>query len=373
MAVPFFDLKALHGSIWENLSEAVQRVLESSTYILGPEVESLEREFAEYCGAPYGVATGSGTSALHLALLAAGVGPGHEVITVSHTFIATAEAITAAGAVPVFVDIDPVSYTMDPSRVESAVTARTRAILPVHLYGQAADLGPILEVARRHGLAVIEDACQAHGATYDGRKVGSLGDIGCFSFYPSKNLGAVGEGGIAVTNSPKLAGTMRSLRDHGQVRRYHHDVPGFNYRMDAIQGAVLGVKLRWLDRWNAARRRLAHLYDRLLQDTEVATPVEMGYGTHVYHLYVIRSKDRDDLKAQLSRQGVGTGIHYPIPIHLQRAYVGLGYGLGSLPITEACAAQALSLPMYPTLTPAQVEEVATAISKFALARRLVGA
>ncbi len=303
----------------------------------------------------------SGTSALHLALLAAGVKPGDEVITVSCTFVATVAAIDYAGARPVFVDVDPRTHNMDPGRVEAAITERTKVIMPVHLHGQPADLDPILDIARRHRLLVIEDAAQAHAAEYKGRRVGSIGDLGCFSFYPGKNLGAYGEGGMVVTNNADFARTIRMLRDWGQERKYHHTLKGFNYRMEGVQGAILRVKLRYLDAWTAARRQHAALYNELLADTDVQKPVEMPYAKHVYHVYAIRTPKRDHVQASLEGQGIQTGIHYPIPVHLQKAYAEFGCGAGELPVTEQAANEMLSLPMFAELQAAQIEAVCSAV------------
>jgi dTDP-4-amino-4,6-dideoxygalactose transaminase len=366
--IPFVDLKAQYTSIKDEINSAVLKVLESTQFVLGDEVANLEKEFSDYCGADCGIAVNTGTSALHLALLAAGVGPGDEVITVPFTFVATVAAIYYTGATPVFVDIDPVSYTIDTTQIEKAITERTKAILPVHLYGQAADMEPILEIARRHNLVVIEDAAQAHGAEYKGQRVGSLGDIGCFSFYPGKNLGAYGEGGMVVTSNPEYARTMRMLRDWGQERRYHHVLKGYNYRMDGIQGAILRVKLRYLDKWTEARRTHAALYDRLLTDAGVKIPTVMPYSHHVYHVYAVRSHQRDTLQSKLTEQGVQTGIHYPIPVHLLPAYQDLGYKAGDFPNAEIVASEELSLPMYAELSKAQIiavcESVKQSISTF---------
>ena len=355
--IPLADLKAQYRSVKPEIDAAIAGVLEHAQFALGPAVESFERDFAAYCGATEAVAVNTGTSALHVALLAAGVGPGDEVITVPFTFVATVAAIEYAGARPVFVDIDPDYCTMDPSALEGAITPRTRAVIPVHLFGQPADMDPITEIARRHTLAVIEDACQAHGAEYKGRRAGSIGDIGCFSFYPVKNLGAYGEGGAAVTSHPPYAETMRLLRSWGEKTRYEHLVRGFNYRMDGIQGAILGVKLRHLERWTEARRRLAALYGGLLADTAARTPRERPGVRHVYHVYAVRLLRRDEWRARLHEMGVQTGVHYPVPLHLQPAYRDLGYKAGDFPVAEAVAREVLSLPLFPEMTDAQVEEV----------------
>src|SRR5208282_3598991 len=345
--VPYLDLKAQYRSIKPEIDAAISRVLESSEFVLGSEVAGFEQEFAAYCGTAECIALNSGTSALHLALLAANVGPDDEVITVPFTFVASVAAITYTGARPVLVDIDPRSFTIDPSAIDAAITPHTKAILPVHLYGQPADMDPIMEVARRHGLVVIEDAAQAHGAKYKGRPVGSIGDIACFSFYPGKNLGAYGEGGAVTTNNPEHARTIRMLRDWGQDRKYHHVLRGFNYRMEGFQGAILRAKLRHLERWTEARRAVVQQYDELLADSGVETPAEMPWARHVYHVYTLRTEDRDGLQASLQAEGIQTGIHYPVPVHLQPAYADLGYGRGTFPRSEAAAEQVLSLPLYP--------------------------
>jgi dTDP-4-amino-4,6-dideoxygalactose transaminase len=359
--IPFLDLKAQYKPIKEDILQAVNRVLDTGQYILGEEVAAFETEFASYVGAQHGVALNSGTSALHLALLAAGVGRGDEVITVPFTFVATVAAICYTGAHPVFVDIDPKSFTMDTTQLEAAITPRTKAILPVHIYGQSADMDPILEVARKHGLIVIEDAAQAHGAEYKGKRVGSLGSLGCFSFYPGKNLGAYGEGGMVVTNDAQHAEKMRMLRDGGQARKYHHVLRGYNYRMEGLQGAILRVKLRHLDAWTEGRRSRAAEYERCLKNADVVRPVEMPYGRHVYHIYAVRSADRTELQRALQNNGVQTGIHYPIPVHLQDGYRDLGYVAGEFPQTERAAREVLSLPMFSELSNMQVEMVSAAV------------
>lgn len=360
--IPFLDLKAQYAGIKSEIDAAVLGVLGSAQYVLGEEVAAFEREFATYCTTGHAVAVNTGTSALHLALLALGVGPGDEVITVPFTFVATAAAICYAGARPVFVDVDPVTLTMDPRQLEAAITARSRAIMPVHLYGQMADMDAIMATAHRHGIPVIEDACQAHGAEYLGRRAGSIGAVGCFSFYPGKNLGACGEGGIAVTNDAELAAKMRMLRDWGQERRYHHAVKGFNYRMDGIQGAILRVKLRHLENWTQARRVNARRYSALLEGSRrVGIPAEVEGRRHVYHIYAVRSDDRDGLQRSLQAEGIQTGLHYPVPVHLQPAHADLGYGRGDFPVSEAAASEALSLPMFPEMTLAQVRQVVAAV------------
>jgi dTDP-4-amino-4,6-dideoxygalactose transaminase len=359
MKIPFVDLKSLHVEIKDDLREVFDRVLDNSTFVLGPEVQRFEHEFAAYCGTEYCVAVNTGTAAIHLALASLGIGPGDEVITVPHTFIATAEAITAVGARPVFIDIEPVSYTMDASLMEAAITSKTRAIIPVDLYGQVANMDPILEIANRHGIPVVEDACQAHGAEYKGRKAGSFGVAGCFSFYPGKNLGACGEGGAVTTNDADLAQRIRLWRDHGSSKRYEHVFPGLNMRMEGIQGGILSVKLKYLDRWNEQRRDAAAAYGKALADTDIETPTEMDYGRHVYHLYVVQSGNRDALRQQLTDAGIESGLHYPTPLHLQEAYRFLGYNLGDFPVSEKVKSRILSLPMYPGIHPEAVNRVAS--------------
>jgi dTDP-4-amino-4,6-dideoxygalactose transaminase len=361
VTVPFLDLKAQYLSIKEEIQQALNRILEKGAFILGEEVNVFEKEFAEYSGASFGVAVNSGTSALHLALLAAGIKPGDEVITVPFTFVATVAAILYAGARPVLVDVDPRTLTIDVNRIEAAVTPRTKAIIPVHLHGHPADMGPIMEIADRHGLIVIEDAAQAHGSEYKGRRIGSIGHLGCFSFYPGKNLGAYGEGGMVVTNNPEYVRVMRMLRDWGQERKYHHVMKGFNYRMDGFQGAVLRVKLRHLENWTNARRLHAARYDELLKDASVATPVESSDCRHVYHVYAIRAAGRDTLQDELQAREIQTAIHYPIPVHLQQAYADLGYGPGDFPSSENAAKEVLSLPMYAEMSDEQLRVVSAAV------------
>ena len=360
--IPFLDLKAQYASIKPEITAAVMKVLDSTQFVLGEEVASFEREFAEYCGTKHGIAVNSGTSALHLALLAAGVGPGDEVITIPFTFVATVSAICYTGARPVFVDIEPTTFTMDPDQIEKAITPRTKAILPVHLYGQMANMDAILGIARRHNIPVIEDACQAHGAEYKARRAGSMGVSGCFSFYPGKNLGAYGEGGIVVTSDDEHAKQIRMLRDWGQSKRYHHVLKGFNYRMEGMQGAILRVKLRYLEAWTEQRRWHARQYNSLLGATKsVRIPLEAAGRRHVYHVYAVRTTDRDALQNQLNAEGIATGLHYPIPVHLQEAHADLGHKPGDFPESEAAAREVLSLPMFPELTYAQVQEVAAGV------------
>ena len=362
MHVPLLDLKAHHEPMREELLAAIREVIDSSAFAGGPFVAKFEQDFAAFCGASYAIGVGNGTDALWLSLLALGIGAGDEVITAPMTFMATAEAISFCGAKPVFVDIDERTYTLDPNLLERAITRRTKAIIPVHLFGQAADMDPILEIARRHGLPVIEDACQAHGAEYKGRKAGSLGICGCFSFYPGKNLGALGEAGAVVTNNEELANKIQMLRDHGQAKKYYHALVGWNARMDGIQGAVLRVKLRYLSEANDARRAHARSYNQQLADFEdLITPVEAGYARHVYHVYAVRCRSRDRILQAMARRGIACGIHYPVPVHLQEAYRFLGYTKGSFPVAEQCAEEFLSLPMFPELSADQIQAVSSGV------------
>jgi dTDP-4-amino-4,6-dideoxygalactose transaminase len=366
--IPLLDLKAQYRKIKPQVDAAVARVLESAQFVLGPEVAAFEERFAAYCGVRHCVALNSGTSALHLALLAAGVGPGDEVITVSMTFVATTAAILYCGAKPVFVDVDPDTWTMDPNLVKAAITPRTKAILPVHLHGLMADMDPIIEIADRAGLFVIEDAAQAHGSEYRGLRAGSIGDIGCFSFYPGKNLGAYGEAGAAVTNSSYLARQLALLRDWGQESKYNHVLPGYNFRMDGIQGAVLNVKMAYIESWTEARQAVASHYDRLLAPPQIKRPAPPPHCRHVYHVYAVEVEHRDQVQKALSAAGIGTGIHYPVPVHLQKAYGELGYGRGDFPVTEAIANRFLSLPIYAELQPEQVANVVLELENAALVR-----
>lgn len=365
--IPFLDLKAQYSSIKKEVDSAIHGVLDTCGYVLGPEVAKLEEEFAAYSGAQFGVGVNTGTSALHLSLLAAGIGPGDEVITVPFTFVATVAAIEYSGAKPVFVDIDPQSFNMDPAALEAAITPRTKAIIPVHLHGLMAEMDPILEIARRHRLVVVEDACQAHGAEYKSKRAGSLGDLAAFSFYPGKNLGAYGEGGMVVTSNPELAKNVRMLRDWGAEKKYHHVLKGYNYRLEGIQGAVLRVKLRHLEAWTEARRRAAALYDRGLAGTGVTVPRPKPHHRHVYHVYAIRTKHRQAWIDALNAQGIQTGIHYPFPVHLLPAYANLGYKAGDFPQAEQAANEVLSLPMFAELTQEQCETVASAVRNLAAA------
>ncbi len=366
--IPFVDLKAQYQGIKQEVNAAIQGILDSCQFTLGSEVVAFEQEFAAYCRAAQGVGVNTGTSALHLALLAAGVGRGDEVITVPFTFVATVSAIDYTGATPVFVDIDPQTFTMDAAQLEAAITPKTKAIIPVHLYGQCADMDPILEIAKRHGLVVIEDACQAHGAEYKGRRAGSMGDMGCFSFYPGKNLGAYGEAGMVVTDNAEFARTIRMLRDWGAEKKYHHVLKGYNFRMEGIQGAVLRVKLRYLEGWTEGRRTAAAHYDRLLAGSGVPTPKSMSHNRHVYHIYAVRTAHRQAWQDALLAQGVQSGIHYPTPVHLLPAFADLGYQAGQFPHSEQAATEVLSLPMFPELTKPQCEEVARAVINIASAR-----
>lgn len=364
MSVPFVDLKRQYLEIKEEILSAVERVFDSTQFVLGKEVAAFEDEFAGYCGVRHGVAVNTGTSALHLALLAAGIGTGDEVITVPLTFVATAAAIGYTGAKPVFVDVDPVTYTMDPAAIEAAITPRTKAVLPVHLYGQAADMDPILAIARRHRLLVIEDAAQAHGAEYKGRRCGSMGDLGCFSFYPGKNLGAYGEGGLVTTGNPEFVRKIRMLRDWGAEVKYQHVVKGFNYRMEGVQGAVLRVKLRYLEAWTEARRAHAAAYYKLLGESGICLPLERVANRHVYHVFAVLTPQRGEFIESLSKRGVQTGIHYPVPVHLLPAWSELNHRPGDFPVAERVASEEVSLPMFPELAAAEIEEVAEAVLEF---------
>ena len=358
MKVPFLDLKLQYESIKDEAGAALEAVMESCAFANGPFVSKFEEEFAAYCQCREAIAVGSGTAALWMTLIGLGIGEGDEVITVPNTFIATAEAISFCGATPVFVDIEEATHNMDPSLLEAAITPRTKAIIPVHLYGQVCDMDPIMEIARSNGLHVIEDACQAHGGEYRGKRAGSLADAGGFSFYPGKNLGAYGEGGAVVTNDSALAERLRMFRDHGQEKKYYHSIVGWNSRMDGFQGAILSLKLKHLPAWTDARRQHAQRYRELLADVDdVMTPDEASYAHHVYHVYAVRTKNRDEFIAALKERDVHCGIHYPVPIHLQDAYRDLGFGPGSFPVAESSASEVVSLPMFPELTPQQVETV----------------
>jgi len=360
--IPFVDLKAQYQTIRDEVRAAIDSVLESTQFVLGMEVAAFEQEFAAYIGVPYAVAVNTGTSALHLALLAAGIGAGDEVITVPFTFVATVAAIEYTGARPVLVDIDPNTYTIDAAQIERAITPHTKAIMPVHLYGQAAHMDAIREIAQRHGLLIIEDAAQAHGAEYKGQRVGSLGDLAGFSFYPGKNLGAYGEGGMVTTHNAEYAQKIRMLRDWGQSERYQHELKGYNFRMEGMQGAILRVKLRHLETWTEARRAHAAQYNTLLSAVDIAPPAALSHNRHVYHIYAVRVAQREAIQHALHEQGISTGIHYPIPVHLQKAYQNLGYHAGDFPHSEQAAHEVLSLPMYAELSADQVSAVVEALS-----------
>lgn len=355
------DLHAQFATVRTEVLAAIQEVAESTAYVLGPKVAEFERTFADYMEAKHCIGVNSGTSALHLALIGAGVGVGDEVITVPMTFIATCWAVSYVGAKPVFVDIDPVTYTMDAGQVERRITPRTKAILPVHLYGQPADMSALVAISEKYGIPIIEDAAQAHGARYQGRSVGTFGLAGCFSFYPGKNLGAYGEAGALVTNDDALATRLRALRDHAQSVRYHHEEIGFNYRMDAFQGAVLNVKMRHTERWTEQRRLLAARYNELLTGVDVQLPSEECDRRHVWHLYVIRHPERDRLRERLEARGISAALHYPIPVHLQKAYSHLQHGPGDFPVSERVARECLTLPLYPELTVHQQDRVVEAL------------
>jgi dTDP-4-amino-4,6-dideoxygalactose transaminase len=372
--VPFVDLRAQYDSIEDDVRAAIDGVIESSEFILGTELDLFEREFADFCGSRHAVGVDSGTSALELALRAFGIGPGDEVITVANTFVATAFAISYTGATPVLVDCDSATSNLDVSAVEAAITEKTRAIVPVHLYGRPAQMPDVMQLARRHGLVVVEDACQAHGARIDGRRVGSFGDAAAFSFYPGKNLGAYGDGGAVVTSDDRAATALRLLRNYGQREKYRHSTLGYNRRLDTLQAAVLRVKLAHLDEWNDARRGHALRYADLLGGVDGVDLPDDGTAPgleHVWHLFVIRSPERDALRDHLGARGIQTGIHYPVPVHMQPAFEGAGYGPGAFPETESQAAQVISLPMYPELTPDDIAYVAGAVGEFGEGRRAV--
>lgn len=362
MKVPFLDLKIQYESIKDDIAICLQNVLDNTAFAGGPFVAKFEEEFASFCNSNFAIGVGSGTEALWMALIGLGIGYGDEVITTTNTFIATAEAITFTGAKPVFVDIDEQTYNIPPELLKAAITPKTKAVIPVHLYGQPADMDKIIQIAKAHNLVVIEDACQAHGAEYKGKRAGSIADAGCFSFYPGKNLGAYGEAGAIVTNNKELADIIKMLRDHGQKEKYYHSMVGWNGRMDGLQGAVLSVKLKHLDQWNESRRKNAELYNSHLADLDlVVTPVEADYAKHIYHIYPILTENRQQLMDALSKEQISCGIHYPVPLHLQDAYSSLGYKKGDFPITEKVASRLVSLPMFPELTVEQIEYVAEKI------------
>jgi dTDP-4-amino-4,6-dideoxygalactose transaminase len=364
MNIPLVDLHAQYVPLKDEIFSGMEKVFESMHLFLGENVQALEKDFAHFCEAQFGIGVSDGTAALQIILRALGIGPGDEVITVSHTFIATAEAIILTGATPVFVDIVGDTCLMDVNQVEAKITPRTKAILPIHLYGQTVDMDPLLEIASRHNLKVIEDACQAHGAMYKGRHAGSLGDAAGFSFYYSKNLGALGEGGFISTSDPEIARRARMIRDHGSERRYYHDLIGFNGRLDEIQAVVLRAKLPHLPEYNVLRRQHAREYNELLSGTPVVTPTEKPENQHIYHMYVIQAPHRDELQTYLKDRGIGTGIHYPVPIHLQNSTSFLGYKPGDFPITERVVGEIISLPMYAELTEEQIVNVVKTINGF---------
>ncbi len=363
-AVPYLDLAAQMRPLRAQIDAAIAKTLDHCSFCLGPDVASFEKNFAAYCGARECVAFNSGTSALHIGLLLLDLRPGDEVITTPSTFVATSWAISYVGARPVYVDIDEATFNLDPRLVERAITPRTKALMPVHLYGHPADLDPLLELGRKHNLPLIEDAAQAHAAKYKGRTVGTLGALAGFSFYPGKNLGAYGEGGALVTNNAAYAARARSLREHGSTQRYYHDEIGYNYRMEGLQGAVLDIKLKHLDAWTRERRRVAARYHELLADTPLQLPLEADYAQSAYHLYVVRHPRRDELKKHLEAHRVGCALHYPLPLHLQKAYAHLGHKPGDFPIAEKAARECLSLPIYPELTDTQLQRVASVIQDF---------
>jgi dTDP-4-amino-4,6-dideoxygalactose transaminase len=366
MKIPFVDLKAQYATIKDEILPAIGNVLDNTAYVLGKAVTEFEAAFGKEHGVQYCYGVSSGTDGNHLVLWALGLKPGDEVIIPTNTFVATAWGATLCGATPVFVDCEPDSYNIDPKKVEAKITPRTKAIVAVHLYGQSADMDPLNEIGRKHKIAVVEDCAQSHFAEYKGKRTGGLGVASSFSFYPGKNLGAYGEGGAACTNDPELARKYKMIRDHGSEKKYHHEMYGTNYRMEGIQGAVLGVKLRHLGAWTDARRKNASLYNKYLKGIPgVVTPTEMPYAKHVYHLYVIRHPKRDELQKFLETKGVSTGLHYPIPCHLQKAFVHLGYKAGDFPVAEKAANEILSLPMFPELTEEQIKYVADSIKEFA--------
>jgi len=361
-SIPALDLRAQYASIREEIQAAIQAVLDSQIFILGPQVQALEQELAAYCGTQYAIGVASGTDALLLALHACGVRAGHEVIVPAFTYIATADVVSLLGATPVFADIEPATFTLDPSKLEPLLTRRTRAIIPVHLYGQTADMDPLLEFARHHGLQVVEDAAQAIGATYRGKRAGSIGELGCLSFYPTKNLGGYGDGGMIVSNSPELHDRLRSLRSHGETRKYVSAEQGWNSRLDEIQAAVLRVKLRHLNDWNSSRRRHASEYTRGLGKISGVVPPKVAeWGEHVFHQYTVRVPRRDEVQRALANEGVPSTVYYPVPLHLQGIYRSLGYKSGSLPEAERASAECLSLPIYPEMSGDQITRVVEAV------------
>ena len=363
-AIPYFDLTAQLRGIRKEIDIAIARTLDNCTFCLGPDVVQFEQDFAEFCGAEHCIGMNSGTSALHVALRLLNIGPGDEVITTPHTFVATSWAISYVGAKPVYVDIDDATFNLSPKLVQRAITPRTKAILPVHLYGHPCDLDALLAICAKNNLPLVEDACQAHGAKYKGKSVGTFGELACFSFYPGKNLGACGEGGAVVTNNAAFAARARALREHGSTQRYFHSEVGYNYRMEGIQGAVLGVKLKHLDHWARERRRVADRYLDLLACSPLQLPSEADYAKSAWHLFVVRHPQRDELKRHLESHGIGCALHYPLPLHLQECYANLGHKAGDFPVAEKAARECLSLPIYPELTDAQIQRVATTINQF---------
>ena len=370
MNVPFVDLRAQHRAIRDELNQAIQRVMARCDFALGEDVARFEEEFAAFCGTRYAIGVDSGLSALELSLRAFDIGPGYEVIVPAHTFIATAAAVTFAGARPILVDVDPTTYNIDTSQIEAVITPHTRGIIPVHLYGLPADMDAILDLARKHNLVVIEDACQAHGATYNGKRAGSLGHAAAFSFYPTKNLGGCGDGGIVVTDDEEVTGRIRAMRNCGQREKYCHELAPFNHRLDTLQAAILRVKLRYLEDWIDARRQKAALYTEILAESGVVTPVAPPDSVHVYHLYVVRASRREELRAYLWERGIGTGVHYPIPIHLQPFYSDGGFCRGQFPVTEELCDEVISLPMFPEITTEQVEYVVANVAEFLVKERV---
>jgi dTDP-4-amino-4,6-dideoxygalactose transaminase len=362
--IPYLDLKAQIKPLRAEIDAAIARTIDNCSFCLGPDTAQFEKDFATFCGAQYCVAFNSGTSALHIALMLLNVGAGDEVITTPFTFVATSWAISYVGAKPVYVDVEDATFNLDPKLVERAITPKTKAIMPVHLYGQPFDIDPILQICKKHKLPLVEDSAQAVGAKYKGKIIGTFGEISCFSFYPGKNLGAAGEGGALVTNNPEFVKRARSLREHGSTVRYYHEEVGFNYRMEGIQGAVLGVKLPHLNKWTSERQRVARRYAELLAGTPLQLPHEPGYAESVWHLYVVRHSRRDELKTHLEANGVGCALHYPLPLHLQNCYANLGHHAGDFPNAEKAASQCLSLPIYPELTDAQIVRVTEVIKGF---------
>jgi dTDP-4-amino-4,6-dideoxygalactose transaminase len=362
--VPYLDLRAQMKPLRAELDAAIARTLDNCSFCLGPDVAQFEKNFATFCGAQHALGFNSGTSALHVAMLLLGVGPGDEVITTPYTFIATSWAISYCGAKPVYVDIDEATFNLDPKLIEKAITPKTKAVLPVHLYGQPFDVDAVAAVCKKHNLPFVEDAAQAHGAKYKGKSIGTFGAVSCFSFYPAKNLGACGEGGALVTNDPALAARAKSLREHGSTVRYHHDEVGYNYRLEGMQGAVLGVKLKHLEHWTRDRQRVAARYAELLAGTPLQLPAVTAGNESAWHLYTVRSARRDELKKHLDANGIGNAVHYPMPLHLQKVYANLGHRAGDFPVAEKASREVLSLPMFPELTEAQIQRVAAVVKDF---------